>query len=247
MNYDLAVASNDDTKTSGPGIDGKGDAIPAEMLPQQVHYDGAQFQLAPSVTGQPDAIIAKGQTIALPSGNYTRILILAASADQDQKAEFRVGDKTTELNVQSWSGFIGQWDNRIWKNQQTRNWAISANHAVWPPVDEESREARIPSPRYPEDYIGLEPGYIKPASLAWFASHHHTPEGWNEPYEYSYLFAYPIAIPTEARSLTLPNNDKIRILAISMVRDNPPLVPATPLFDTLGRAEPSSTAEGTAH
>ena len=247
LNYDLAVASNDDTKTSGPGIDGKGDAIPAEMLPQQINYDGAQFQLAPSSTGQPDAVIAKGQTIALPSGDYNRIVVLAASADQDEGAEFRIGGKSIELNIQSWSGFIGQWDNRIWKNQQPRNWAISANHAVWPPVDEETREARIPSPRYPEDYIGLEPGYIKPASLAWFASHHHTPEGWNEPYEYSYLFAYPIAIPTEARSLTLPNNDMIRILAISMVRDNPPLVPATPLFDTVGRTEPSSTAEGTAH
>ena len=33
LQYDLAVATNDDTKTNGGGFDGKGNAIPAEMLP----------------------------------------------------------------------------------------------------------------------------------------------------------------------------------------------------------------------
>ena len=33
LHYDLAVASNDDTKTVGGGFDGKGEAMPAEMLP----------------------------------------------------------------------------------------------------------------------------------------------------------------------------------------------------------------------
>ena len=33
LKYDLAAASNDDTKTAGGGMDGKGNALPAEMLP----------------------------------------------------------------------------------------------------------------------------------------------------------------------------------------------------------------------
>jgi alpha-mannosidase len=243
LNYDLAVASNDDTRTEGGGIDGKGDAIPAEMLPTQLNYNGVQFRLAPAGTGKADAVIARGQSIALPAGNYNRILILAASADQDQNAVFRAGNNSTELNIESWTGFIGQWDNRIWKNQPPENWAISANHAPWPPPNEEQREARIPSPRYPEDYVGLEAGFIKPATLAWYVSHHHTPDGLNEPYQYSYLFAYTIDVPAGTKTLTLPNNDKIRILAVSVAEDNPPLKAAAPLYDTLDRTEPPQTME----
>ena len=233
LHYDLAVATNDDDKTSGGGFDGKGNAMPAEMLPSQINYHDVQFDLTPSKTSVPNAVVAKGQTIDLPSGRHNRVYILAASSDGDQAVEFRVGNKIAIENIQAWNGFIGQWDTRIWKNPPDRDWAISANHAVWPPVDEQQREERPQSPRYPEDYVGLEPGFVKPAGLAWYASHHHTAVGLNEPYEYSYLFAYPIDIPENARTLTLPNNDKIRILAISVAEENPTLDLAQSLYDNL--------------
>jgi alpha-mannosidase len=238
LKYDLAAASNDDTRTPGGGFDGKGNAMPAEMLPAQIAYHGVEFQLAPAKTGMADAVVARGQTIHLPSGSYNRVYILAASVDGDQTAEFRVGAKTAELNIEDWSGFIGQWDTRTWKNQDDRDWAISAHHAPWPPADEQKREQRVPSPRYPEDYVGLEPGFIKPAGLAWYASHHHTADGLNQPYQYSYLFAYSIEVPGNARTLTLPNNDKIRVLAISVAEENPDLIPSQPLYDTLDRTQP---------
>ena len=242
LTYDLAAASNDDTKTSGAGFDGKGDALPAEMLPTRIAYHGVEFQLAPAKTGVPDAVVAKGQAIPLPSGNYNRVYLLAASADGDQTAAFRLGSKTTNLNIEDWSGFIGQWDTRVFKNQDDRNWAISAHHAPWPPADQQQREQRVPSPRFPEDYVGLEPGYVKPASLAWYASHHHTPDGLNQPYQYSYLFAYSIELPEGARTLTLPDNEKIRVFAISVAEENPELTQAQPLYDTLGRTEPPTAA-----
>jgi alpha-mannosidase len=241
LHYDLAVASNDDTKTEGGGFDGKGNALPAEMLPARINYHDVQFNLAPAKTGSPNAVVARGQTIDLPEGRYNRVYILTASSDGDQAAEFRVGDKATNLNIQDWSGFIGQWDTRIWKNTPERDWAISANHAVWPPADEQQREQRLPSPRYPEDYVGLEAGYVKPAGLAWYASHHHTADGLNQPYQYSYLFAYSMDISGNGRVLTLPKNDKIRILAISVAEENPALSPAQPLYDTLNRAEQHKT------
>jgi hypothetical protein len=131
----------------------------------------------------------------LLSGHYNRVYILAASADGDRTAAFRVGAKTANLNIEDWGGFIGQWDTRIFRNPDDRNWAISAHHALWPPADEQQREQRVPSPRYPEDYVGLEPGYVKPAGLAWYASHHHTADGLNQPYQYCYLFAYSIQMP----------------------------------------------------
>jgi len=243
LKYDLAIASNDDTKTEGGGIDGKGAAIPAEMLPSQLDIDGVQFQLAPAGTGKANAVVAKGQSIALPAGKFNRVYILATAADADQKAVFHAGSKTAELNIQYWGGFIGQWDTRIWKNQPVHDWATSANHEAWPPKDMQVRETRAPSPRYPEEYVGLQAGYIKPASLAWYVSHHHTADGLNEPYQYSYIFAYSIGVPAGTRTLTLPNNNKVLVLAVAVGEDSPELKAATPLFDTLGATEPSATIE----
>ena len=113
---------------------------------------------------------------------------------------------------------------------------------AWPPADEQERERRPVSPRYPEDYVGLQPGYVKTAALAWYASHQHTADGLNQPYHYSYLFAYPIELSAGETALTLPDNDKIRILAISVAEENPELRSAQPLYDVFNKAEPAQTA-----
>jgi alpha-mannosidase len=233
IKYDLAVASNDDTKTSGGGMDGAGEAMPAEMLPGKIQYNGVDFDLAAAKTGSANALVANGQMITLPEGHFNKVYVLAAATGGDQSAVFRVGSNNTNLNVQDWTGFIGQWDTRLWKNGQERDWAISANHAAWPPADLQQREQRPVAPRYPEDYAGLKPGYIKPAELAWYASHVHTADGLNEPYQYSYVFAYPIEVAGNAKTLTLPKNDKIRILAISVANENPELKPVEAMFDSL--------------
>ena len=233
LHYDVAVATNDDTKTDGGGFDDKGNAIPAEMLPATIEYHDVQFKLAQSGTSAPNAAVAKRQKIELPAGRYNRVYVLAASADGDQDADFLIGARSIKLKIQNWSGFIGQWDTRVWKNQSERDWAISADHAVWPPADMQEREKRPVAPRYPEDYAGLEPGYVKTSGLAWYASHQHTAEGLNQPYRYSYLFAYPIDLESGELTLTLPNNDKIRVLAVSVAEEAPKLKPAQPLYDTL--------------
>ncbi|MDR3742422.1 MAG: glycoside hydrolase family 38 C-terminal domain-containing protein, partial [Terracidiphilus sp.] len=138
--YDLAVATNDDTKTVGGGFDGRGNAMPAEMLPAHINYRGVEFNLAPAKTGSPNAVVANGQAIHLPAGHFNRVYILAASTDGDQTASFHLGARPVSLNIQDWSGFIGQWDTRIWKDLPHHDWAISANHAVWPPPDMAQRE-----------------------------------------------------------------------------------------------------------
>jgi alpha-mannosidase len=84
---------------------------------------------------------------------------------------------------------------------------------------------------------GLKPGFIKRADLAWYCSHHHDASGKNVPYAYSYLFGYKIDIPRGARTLQLPDNDKIRILAISVAEENPQIHPAQPLYDVLPSAQ----------
>jgi len=207
LHYDVATASNDGTKSEG-GFDGKGNALPAEMLPAQIAFNDVQFQLAPAKTGSPNAVIGKGQTIDLPAGHYNRVYVLAASADGDQKATFKVGDTLVDLNVENWGGFIGQWDDRQWTSKDTAH----------------------------DDYgemTGIKPGFIKRADLAWYCSHHHNAEGENVPYSYSHLFAYPIDLPAGAKAITLPDNDKIRIMAISVADENAAVKPVQPLYDVL--------------
>lgn len=80
---------------------------------------------------------------------------------------------------------------------------------------------------------GLKPGYIKRADLAWYSDHHHNEAGENVPYRYSYLFGYEVDLPLGAKSIKLPENNLIRILAISVAEENPRVTPAQPLYDVL--------------
>jgi alpha-mannosidase len=83
--------------------------------------------------------------------------------------------------------------------------------------------------------VGIKPGFIKRAPVAWFASHQHTAEGVSEPYSYSYLFAYSIDLPSNARTLSLPDNPRVRIMAITVSDEGGQVRPAHPLYDTLER------------
>jgi alpha-mannosidase len=103
------------------------------------------------------------------------------------------------------------------------------------------RPARTQHDEYAE-MTGIKPGYIKRASLAWYCDHHHNSKGENVPYAYSYLFAYALDLPAGAKTITLPHNDKIRILAISVADEDAELKPVQPLYDTLGRSEPVTVA-----
>ena len=243
LHYDLAVATDDDTRTPRGGFDGRGDALPAEMLPREINYHDVRFQLASAHTGIPNAVVAHGQKINLPAGPYNRVYILAASADGDRRDSFYLGNRSMTLNIEDWGGFIGQWDTRIWGKKPQIDWAISAHHAVWPPANMAERERISPVLHFPDDYIGLKAGYIKPAGLAWYASHHHTPDGLNQPYQYSYLFAYMLPIPRGQRVLKLPDDNKVRVLAVSVAEEAPELKAAQPLFDNLGRTEPPDRLE----
>ena len=117
LSYDQPVA----TQPQGPsqsGFDSQGHSLPAEMLPTDIAYNGIHFNLAAAGDGKPNAVAAKGQTIQLPGSSFNRVYVLAASADGDQKASFRAGDKAIDLTIHNWGGYIGQWDNRTWNKHE---------------------------------------------------------------------------------------------------------------------------------
>jgi alpha-mannosidase len=233
--YDRSVASVDSARSAG-GFDAAGRAVPAEMLPDSVAYGGVGFRLA-APSGL-NAVVAQGQTIPLPAGTFTRLYLLAASADGDRQAAFRVGDSTVQLTVQDWGGYIGLWDNRLWNK-------VPVPLPPEPAPDDTSRaarrarflltRARAGNPVTRDVYAGLTPGFIKRASVAWFASHRHSIQGANEPYAYSYLFAYAVDLPAGARTLTLPADDRIRLLAVTVSDERRAVRPAQTLYDALPR------------
>jgi alpha-mannosidase len=231
--YDISVTSADGAK-SVPGFDPEGRAIPAEMLPRGLEYNGVRFQLGLTATDARNALIPKGQTITLPGGP-NRLYIVAASAEGDQNAKLVVGDKSFELLVQNWGGFIGQWDDRQWKSKE-----VTVPPRAVPPGTPPDIAAQLQRPRTRNDpygeMTGITPGFIKRAPLAWFASHRHTAAGANEYYAYSYLFAYAIDLPPNTAAVTLPNNDKIRIMAMTVANVRGEVHPAQPLYDTLERS-----------
>lgn len=234
LHYDLAVASNDGTKSIG-GFDTAGNALPAEMLPADIAYSGIHFKLAPSATGKPDAVVARGQTIPLPAGKFNRVYLLAASSDGDQRATFKVGGQSANLTIQNWGGYIGQWFDRSF---QTEPLAVPSEPNASDTSQPAQRIRRLRAyvqkhgPIMLPHFASIAPGFIKRAPVAWFASHHHTPDGANVPYSYAYLFAYAIDLPPGAKTITLPDNDKIRILAITAAAEQSQTHPAQPLYDT---------------
>ncbi len=162
----------------------------------------------------------------LPEGGATRLYLLAA-ADGDQRASFQVGDRAVDLTIQDWGGFIGQWDNRIWKAREE-------------PVPPRAGQAGPPPGTPPRmrtvmDFSGLTPGFVKKAPVAWFASHRHGPDGANEPYAYAYLFVYSIDVPAGVKTITLPVNERVRILAMSVTNETGRVQAASALYDSMAR------------
>lgn len=218
LEFDVDAASTDANPGDGD-FDGQGRTFPAEMLPKTTSLSDVEFRFGSTAPGAKNALTARGQLLPIPAG-ATSVEVLAASADGDRKAIFSVGDFHVADTVQDWRQYVGQWDNRLWLGK----------------VPEEAFD-------WPNPWGGLVPGFIKPAEVAWYASHHHaTPaagrKGGNVFYEYSQIFRYRIPVPAGATTIKFPNDSAIKVFAATAILGNTEEVrPATALTDTLERAE----------
>ena len=139
------------------------------MLPRALTSEGVTFQLGSTDAGQKNAIACAGQTIKLSNyvangGEYNRVYLLAA-ATEDTDGVFLVDDKPHKLSIQEWTGFVGQWDDRVWDREFAE-------------VDHQC-EGQVEA---------IKTGFIKRDTIAWFCTHRHHPKRGNEAYRFSYLF-----------------------------------------------------------
>ena len=222
--YDLAGATNDGERVKA-GFDGEGNALPQEMLPANLMYGGITFRLS---SEKQNTLIARGQTLPIPKG-VRRLYVLAASIGGEERTSWKVDNIVTDLTIQSWRGFVGQWDNRQWKQTEVQLTPRTPPPDIPPDIAALLQRSRTRVDVYGQ-MTGITPGFTKGSSLAWFASHHHTQAGTNEAYAYSYLCAYQIDVPVAAKTLTLPNNEQIRILAITGSNEAERVKPARPLY-----------------
>ena len=184
--------------SSGVSLDADGHSIPAELWPAALTAEGVSYKLGPA-SGN-NAVVCRGQKIALPATR--RVCVLAASMDGDVQASFKIGAKTVSAQVPYFSGFIGQWTNRI--------------------VDG----------RIEHDPAKFAPAYIKRTPVAWVGTHRHDKDGADEAYVFCYLFKLTFDVPSGAKSLTLPNDPRIRVFAVSAVKDaRPTLTPTQNLYE----------------
>ncbi|BDI32849.1 hypothetical protein CCAX7_49000 [Capsulimonas corticalis] len=208
LRYDLDAVSGNTGAADG-AFDSEGRSLPGEQLPKTIVNGGVPFKLGPTGAGAKNALIAHGQTLAIPAG-ADHVYILAA-ATQDTPTNFVIGGHSIPTTVENWTGYVGQWDNRAWAGDV-------------PELTYDWRNA----------YAGLTPGYVKTSEVAWFSSHRHNAKGANDLYQYSYLFKYGFAVPKGAKTLTLPNDSHVRIFAVTAAHNPADSVrPAQPLYDTL--------------
>jgi alpha-mannosidase len=113
-------------------------------------------------------------------------LYLLAAANEDVEANFNVDGKIKSLKIQKWDGFVGQFYNRILSRDQN-------------------------------SVLEMQKPFVKTDAIAWFASHCHNAYPMrNEAYKYCYLYKYEIEIPAGAKTLVLPDNKNIKLMALTV-------------------------------
>jgi alpha-mannosidase len=207
--YNQDVISMPDKVDDGD-FDGHGRTLAGDQLPDNFQFMGIPFKVGPKGVGEKNAVACEGQSVPLPAGDWHSIHILAASSDGPQPVSFAFGTNGFSFTVADWGGFYGQWDTRIWRGE-------------------------VPKMAYDwsNELLGIQPAHIRRDRIAWNCSHRHDPQG-NEIYQYSYLYDYTLPVKQGETSLTLGNDPKVKILAMTMSSEGAePITEANHVVDTI--------------
>jgi alpha-mannosidase len=228
LSFNLDGVSTDANRADGD-FDGQGQTLAGELLPASLNVDGIPFNFGPSTKSALNVLAPNGQVLALPPGNYNRIYLIAAAVG---------GDVTTTiagqpLVIREWQGPVGQWDSRLKQPRQLREVSVApmTRGQSWTAaaIDQDLVVQYDAASGLVKGIDQIRRGFVNREEIAWTGSHRHDRKG-NQPYIASYLFLYPINLPPGVRELRLPNDNRLRIMAITVAREPFHLWPASPLY-----------------
>lgn len=179
----------------------RGLSYPAELIPTELVSEDIRFKMGNTKDENPNAVACKGQTISLPSADYNKVYILAAATDESTDV-FTVNNNPQKLTIGAWTGFVGQYYNRIFDTDGVTVLDMKEPYAARDNI------AWFASHRHK--------GY--PTA--------------NETYQYSYIYKYELNLPPHTTSIRLPNSSKIRIFAITVAKQPGDILQfSQPLYD----------------
>ena len=95
------------TKRDEAAIPGINVSVPAEIFPETIECSGIKFRTGEVGSGLADALIANGQELTVYGKKF---YFIGASLNGDKTFDFKVGDKSVSVPVQSINERIGIWD-----------------------------------------------------------------------------------------------------------------------------------------
>ena len=196
MEFDQDVMSFDDNRTDG-------DMTPKYDPTDHGHVENYPAELIPAEIVSEGVKFKLGSTADLQKNVVTckgqsinlpagdfNKIYILASATEETSGDFAINGFAEKLTISNWKGFIGQYYDRKF---DLDGFTV----------------------------LDVKEPFLKHDNIAWFASHYHF--GYptaNVPYTYSYIFKYEINLTKGATNIILPDNDKIKIFAISVVKSS---------------------------
>jgi len=178
-------------------FDGRGRSLAGELLPEAFESGGIPFRTGPQAPGAKNVVVPRGQRLELPPGDFDRLYLVAAAVGGDREVRFAVDGAPVTLVVPDWAEPVGQWNNRLVGGTRV------------------------------DDPEGIAPAYEKETPVAKVLTHRHGARGENEAYTLSHLFRLRVDLPKGTRSVTLPDDARLRVLAATAARNpNDAVVPA---------------------
>jgi len=181
-------------------------SLPAELIPSEIVNEGIRYKMGNTADGQNNVLACNGQKIDL--GDDCKKVYLLASAIYDTKAEFRFDKTVVPLQIQSGTGYIGQFYNRQFAEDNVTITRIDKPYV---------KAANIA-------WFASHGHYAYPSR--------------NEAYQYTYIYAYELNVPHAAKTLELPVNSNVKVFAITLSGDGDGIAePLQPLMDDFSNAK----------
>jgi alpha-mannosidase len=193
---------SDDNNRRDGDFDGQGNALVGELIPDTLICDQIPFVFGPKASGALNVVKCNGQVLTLPDGVNDRLYLVATAVGGPGEGTFAIDGKPHHLWVQDYAEHLAQWNSRL----------ISG--------------------KLLEEPEQIAPAYINRQPVAWYGTHRHNVRGENDAYKFTYLYLIRIDLPADAKSVTLPTNPRIRLLAATAANTGYDDVRAAePLYD----------------